>query len=145
VFVHYVTIDGTAVAPADYMPGSDVIMFDRGETQKTIRVGVIGNRVRGPQQKWMKIRLDWASANTYWIRREATVYIDDDDQIRHLYGGDLVKWLDKETGGYGRYYLDLNQYDYDPVNDTITFYAVAKYNKGASLLTNYVDSDASLL
>ena len=43
VQVDYSTVDGTATAGADYQPASGTLVFERGETQKRVRVAVIGD------------------------------------------------------------------------------------------------------
>ena len=45
VQVDYATVDGTAQAPADYIPVSGTLVFNAGEVQKTITVPVVGDLV----------------------------------------------------------------------------------------------------
>jgi hypothetical protein len=50
VLVSYVTADGTAGAPSDYLETSDAVTFKPGETKQSAAVPVVGDRVVEPKE-----------------------------------------------------------------------------------------------
>ena len=50
VSVDYVTANGTAVAPSDFVSASGTITFQPGETAKTIAIGVVGDAAVEPNE-----------------------------------------------------------------------------------------------
>ena len=48
--VHWSTVDGTAIAPYDYVPASGDLTFAPGDTSKTITVQVKGDTLREPDE-----------------------------------------------------------------------------------------------
>jgi chitinase len=51
VTVAYQTLNGSAVAPADYTAASDILTFSPGQTSKTVRIAVAGDlAVEGPEE-----------------------------------------------------------------------------------------------
>lgn len=50
VTVNYATVDGSATAPSDYQAQTGVLSFSPGVTSQTIRVAVVGDRLREPTE-----------------------------------------------------------------------------------------------
>ena len=52
VTVAYATVDGTAVAPTDYVPASGVLTFGAGQTSRTVTVDVVGDVAAEPNESF---------------------------------------------------------------------------------------------
>jgi hypothetical protein len=59
VAVGYATVDGTAVAPGDFEPANGTLLFNAGDTQKTLAVSVLGDTSVEPDEL---LTIDAASA-----------------------------------------------------------------------------------
>jgi hypothetical protein len=75
--VHWSTVDGTAVAPYDYVPASGDLAFAPGDTSKTITVQVKGDTLREPDETF-SVALSNPS-NTGINQGVGTVTITNDD------------------------------------------------------------------
>ncbi len=79
VSVTYRTADLTAAAGVDYRAASGTLTFARGETSKTIRISVIGDRLAGPEgTSDFAVRLSGASGARIG-QAQAVVMIYDDE------------------------------------------------------------------
>ena len=75
--VHWSTVDGTAIAPYDYVPASGDLAFAPGDTSKTITVQVKGDTLREPDETFF-VTLSNPS-NTGINQGQGTVTITNDD------------------------------------------------------------------
>lgn len=53
ITIGYVTQDGTATAPSDYLPATGTIRFDPGEVDHPVSVAVVGDTVREPSETFV--------------------------------------------------------------------------------------------
>ena len=79
VTVNFATMDGTAVANADYIPTTGSLTFAAGQTVQTITVPVLGNTTPGPNKEFF-VNLSGATDATV-TQPQATGTILDEDTI----------------------------------------------------------------
>jgi hypothetical protein len=77
VTVDYATVDGTAVAPADYTATNGTLTFAPGETEKTISVPIVADDVDELDETFF-VHLSNASGATILIGTAVGTIIDDD-------------------------------------------------------------------
>jgi probable HAF family extracellular repeat protein len=77
VSVNVATANGTAIAGEDYHPVSGTLVFNAGETAKTVVVQVIGDRTREPDESF-SVNLSGASGATIVDASGAGVIRNDD-------------------------------------------------------------------
>jgi hypothetical protein len=78
VTVNYVTADGTAIAPGDYVAKSGTLTFPAGTSAATINVTVIGDKVKEANETFY-VKISNPSANAYLGDTQATGTIQNDD------------------------------------------------------------------
>lgn len=78
VLVDYRTIDATATAGLDYRTAVGTLTFTAGQTSRTIKVGLLGDRIDEPDETF-EVRLSNARGASL-ARARATVTILDDDE-----------------------------------------------------------------
>ncbi|HEX6899001.1 MAG TPA: Calx-beta domain-containing protein [Thermoanaerobaculia bacterium] len=88
VTVNYATADGTAVAGLDYLAAAGTLVFNPGETQKTVSVTVYPDPTTEPDETFL-LNLSGASANLATPDTQAVAKILDD--VRFVFGlaGDI--------------------------------------------------------
>jgi len=77
VTVAYATADGTAVAPADYVPTSGVLTFTAGQTSRTVTVDVVGDLAAEPNESFFVDLSVPVNATIGDDRGEGTIVNDD--------------------------------------------------------------------
>lgn len=77
VRVSYATSNGTATAGSDYASASGMLTFAPGQTTKTVRVAVSGDRIREPRETFF-VSLSSASGAQLADRRARGLIADDD-------------------------------------------------------------------
>ncbi|MHB1038240.1 MAG: Calx-beta domain-containing protein [Pirellulales bacterium] len=77
VTVEYETVDGTAKAGADYQPTADELVFEPGQTEKTIAVPVIGDTTTETNETFSVKLLRPTRVNLVKEVGEATIVADD--------------------------------------------------------------------
>lgn len=83
VTVNYATADGTATAPQDYKPTDGTLVFNPGETRKTIAIRLPKDTTTEPIVEAFFVNLSVATSNAMVLRR-GVVHILDDDAPRAL-------------------------------------------------------------
>ncbi len=78
VFVNYATADGTALAGKDYVATSGKLVFMPGQTTQTIKVNVIGDKLKETNEKFY-LQLQSAKNAAPGVKPTATCTIIDDD------------------------------------------------------------------
>jgi hypothetical protein len=78
--VRFVTADGTAVAPLDYLGRLGTLTFDAGQTSRQVVIKVIGDR-RVEKAETVQLTLSGASAGTTLTKAVGVGTIGDDDAI----------------------------------------------------------------
>ncbi|HEX6183427.1 MAG TPA: Calx-beta domain-containing protein [Pyrinomonadaceae bacterium] len=77
--VKFSTADGTATAGADYLPRSETLTFNPGESQKTITLQLVNDEVAEPQETFTLNLSDPTGNVTIGSQGSATVTINDDE------------------------------------------------------------------
>lgn len=80
VFVAYRTVDGTAKARKDYLPASGVLRFGGTETVKRVRIAIVPDAVREPDETFF-LRLEKPAGGTIATPR-VRITIRNDDKRR---------------------------------------------------------------
>jgi len=75
--VNFATANGSAIAGEDYNAASGTLVFDAGETTRTIVVGVTGDRKREPDESF-SVNLSGASGATIFDGSGTGVIRNDD-------------------------------------------------------------------
>jgi hypothetical protein len=86
VSVGLATADGSAIAPADYLPAAEVVSFAPGETSKTVAVMVAGDAIDEPDESFA-VNLS-APVNGLLADHQAAGTITDDDAAPSISVGD---------------------------------------------------------
>ena len=81
VTVNYRTADGTALAGSDYQASSGKLTFASGETTKTIRVPVIGDRLAEPNETF-SVHLSGAKGARIADGAGVVTIVDDEPRLR---------------------------------------------------------------
>ncbi len=109
VLVNYATLDGTAKAGIDFIGKIDgEMVFNAGETEKTISVPVLGDGVKEPDETFQVILLNPVSATLARDKATATIRNDDADNpfnipgkgysTPEMYAGKTLVWRDEFNG-----------------------------------------------
>jgi Tol biopolymer transport system component len=152
VTVNYATQDGTATAGSDYTSLNGTLIFNPGETKKTITVAVIGDKTYENQETFT-LRL--SDPDTSEVVAQATGTILNDDKLPTLSINSVS--LAEGNAGTTAFAFDVTlagatalpvtvQYsttdgtaqagsDYAPLNDTLTF-APGETKKAITVLVN---------
>jgi hypothetical protein len=91
VTVNYATVDNRATAPTDYLPTTGSVIFQPGETVKTISVPVVGNTLLQPDRDF-RVRLSLPTPPYVAVIKdgEGVGWIRDDDSRRIAKGGGTI-------------------------------------------------------
>ena len=91
VAVEYATVDGTAVAPADYGAGSGTVLFAAGETTKLVNININNDAEQeGPESFTVVLSNPLGNAAISPDAGFATVMIEDDDSVSTFSIGHLT-------------------------------------------------------
>jgi hypothetical protein len=108
--VNWTTADGTAAAGTDYVAASGQVVFNTGESQKTVSVTVIGNGVQDPSNKTFKLVL---TSTDITVRGGGLATILEPTSIQGTVFNDANQNGVFDVGESGRagwtVFLDLNQ------------------------------------
>lgn len=97
VTVNYATLNGTAVAPADYTAASGSLTFAPGETSKIINVTILSDIIDEGESEQFTVQLS-DPANASLERATGVGAILDDDTARLYHGADISVW--EGDGGF---------------------------------------------
>jgi hypothetical protein len=78
VTINYVTANGTAIAPGDYIAKSGTLTFPTGTSAATINITVNGDKLKEPNETFY-VKISNPSANAYLGDTQATGTIQNDD------------------------------------------------------------------
>ncbi|MDA1275928.1 MAG: Ig-like domain-containing protein, partial [Verrucomicrobia bacterium] len=88
VTVKFNTVDGTAKGNEDYVPKEEIVTFPPGETSRVVSVGIIGDSISEPVERFV-VELS-EPRNALILRSRAEAVIIDDDPLPILTIGDIL-------------------------------------------------------
>jgi beta-glucanase (GH16 family) len=120
VLVSYATLDGTAKSGSDFTGKADgELIFNAGETEKTIAVPLLGDEVKEPDETFQVLLLNPVGATLARDKATATIRNDDADNPFNIpskgyttpetYAGKTLVWRDEFDGTA----LNLNDWTFE--------------------------------
>jgi len=85
VSIQYKTNDGTAIAGQDYTTSNGTIVFNSGETRKTVSIPILNNTIREAPETFSFVIENPSGGATLLAPRTATITITDDDLVLPSY------------------------------------------------------------
>ena len=118
VTVNYATANGTATAGSDYTAASGTLIFNAGETSKTVNVTILGDTAEEPDETFT-VTLSNPTSGVALVKAAATGTITNDDVIVHVSANSPSIYEGDSGTSPLTFTLTLNQAAVAPVSLTV--------------------------